>query len=586
MLTVRAGGGQSLATRLPGHGPNSILESPHWTLHQNSMPTVPCGLLRLGVLAVIVGLLANGCGAGEDLAGPVEGSLQVVNRQSGAGADPDGIIVVLDQTDPRTLSVDSTLLYSDLSIGQHRLTIEGLASNCTLDGVNPRVVTVVPDSTVRIALEIACTAPMETGTLVFRVSTRGLDLDPDGYAAVVDALEPQPVEIGGEVTFPALSADSHAVRLSGIANNCTLAGENPRIAVVTAHDTVTTTWDVSCWPPPAGRIAFVIISSDVESWNLFVINADGTGFTPLTSAQGEVNEEPNWSPDGAEIAYTSFLLNEFSPREIRILRPANGVTRTLPTGSLSPSTIRWSPDGSQLSFMDFNVDESLDHVYLINANGSGAPRRLAQVGSESDAAWSPIGDRLAFVGRDSLFGPGRLYTVDRGGTNLRQITPTSLALGFENGETEWSPDGTRIVFVGPHPFGEEFGKDIYVVGADGSGLLNLTRSPPFSSNKRPRWSPDGKSIAFLCSEVDPQGSIGDICTVAADGSAHSNLTNVLATYDDLRWSPDGTKIVFIGPERSEPLFGTPDLYIMNADGSGTVRLTHSPETKESPAWTR
>jgi TolB protein len=157
----------------------------------------------------------------------------------------------------------------------------------------------------------------------------------------------------------------------------------------------------------------------------------------------------------------------------------------------------------------------------------------------------------------------------------------------EQGETEWSPDGSRIVFVGPHPFGEEFGTDIYIVDVSGGQVLNLTHGPPFSSNRRPRWSPDGQTIAFLCSDVNnPQGFVGDICTIAADGSSLSNLTHAVASYEDLGWSPDGTKIVFSGPDPSERLFGDNDLFLMNADGSGIVRLTHSPNVEQSPVWSR
>jgi Tol biopolymer transport system component len=551
------------------------------------MPTPRCGFFRRAALALLTGLWANGCGTGEDLVAPAHGSLLVANQQSGAGADPDGIVVVLDGTDRRPLAADSTLLLSDLAIGQHRLAIEGLASDCTLDGPNPRVVTVIPDSTAQVVLAISCAAPSQRGTLVVTVSTRGIDLDPDGYAVVVDSLDPQPIQTDGEVAFPELSADSHAVRLGGIAGNCTLAGDNPRMFVVAPEDTAVTSWGVTCWPPPSGRIAFIRGALDAESRNVFVINADGTQLTALTNSDRDTDEEPTWSPDGARIAFTTFVTNDLSATRLRILRLTNGSIDTLPTGSLSPFNLRWSPDGSRLSFTDFAIDDDArDHVYLTNADGSGRPRRLARVGNEDAGAWAPDGRRLVFTGSPGSFGLGRLYLTDISGTAPRPLTPDSSVIVTEQGETEWSPDGSKIAFVGPHPFGEEFGTDIYVIGATGTGLLNLTHSPPFSSNRRPRWSPDGQRIAFLCSEVDPQGSVGDLCTVAADGSSLSNLTHALATYEDLGWSPDGTKIVFIGPDPSERLFGDNDLFVMNADGSGIVRLTHSPNFEQSPVWSR
>jgi Tol biopolymer transport system component len=360
------------------------------------------------------------------------------------------------------------------------------------------------------------------------------------------------------------------------------------MVLVAAQETTVTSWKVTCWPPPSGRIAFVRVALESESRNVFVINADGTQLTPLTNSDRDTDLEPTWSPDGTRIAFKTDVFNDPSPTRLRILRLANGSIDTLPTGSLSPFNLRWSPDGSRLSFTDFAIDDDVrDHVYVINADGSGSPRRLATVGNEDAGAWAPDGSRLVFTGSQNSFGLGRLYVTDISGTAPRPITPDSSVIITEQGETEWSPDGTKIAFVGPHPFGQDFGTDIYIVGADGTGLLNLTRTPPFTSNQRPRWSPDGQRIAFLCSgSLNPQGFIGDICTASIDGGSVSNLTNFLATYEELRWSPDGAKIAFIGPDPSQRLFGDGDIFVMNSNGSGIVRLTHSPNFEQGLSWAR
>ncbi|HWP38330.1 MAG TPA: Ig-like domain-containing protein [Gemmatimonadales bacterium] len=46
------------------------------------------------------------------------------------------------------------------------------------------------------------------------------------------------------------------------------------------------------------------------------------------------------------------------------------------------------------------------------------------------------------------------------------------------------------------------------------------------------------------------------------------------------YSPDGSRIAFVNDRD-----GNPELYIMNADGSGARRLTNSPDTEGSPSWT-
>src|SRR5919201_7089018 len=57
----------------------------------------------------------------------------------------------------------------------------------------------------------------------------------------------------------------------------------------------------------------------------------------------------------------------------------------------------------------------------------------------------------------------QLYEANQDGTGL-----TTLARGLD---ASWSPDGMRIAYVGP---GEQGGRDVYVMNADGSGQTRLT----------------------------------------------------------------------------------------------------------------
>jgi Tol biopolymer transport system component/formylglycine-generating enzyme required for sulfatase activity len=71
----------------------------------------------------------------------------------------------------------------------------------------------------------------------------------------------------------------------------------------------------------------------------------------------------------------------------------------------------------------------------------------------------------------------------------------------------------------------------------------------------------------------------DIYVMNADGSGSQRLTTNEG--DDLQpaWSPDGSRIAFVS-ERD----GNADIYVMNADGSDPQRLTTSESEDSGPAW--
>src|SRR4051812_5825291 len=95
-------------------------------------------------------------------------------------------------------------------------------------------------------------------------------------------------------------------------------------------------------------------------------------------------------------------------------------------------------------------------------------------------------------------------------------------------------------------------------------------------------TPGGYRIALM-STTDPTGALNswDIKVLNSDGSIAA-LGSANGFYDAFPvWSPDGQKIAFAS-NRDGPL----NLYTMNQDGSGVVRLTTTaaPEQDRFPAW--
>jgi Tol biopolymer transport system component len=112
--------------------------------------------------------------------------------------------------------------------------------------------------------------------------------------------------------------------------------------------------------------------------------------------------------------------------------------------------------------------------------------------------------------------------------------------------------------------------DIYTTEADGSNVQRLTNNP--ASDSSPKWSPDGTKIAFISNRDG--NPTPDIYVMNADGTNQTRTNNPVIE-DDLDWSPDSTRIVFgsIG-----------SISVMNADGSNVQRLTNYPGYDWSPKW--
>ena len=97
----------------------------------------------------------------------------------------------------------------------------------------------------------------------------------------------------------------------------------------------------------------------------------------------------------------------------------------------------------------------------MNTDGS-EQRRLTSEAWGGEHAWSPVGDKIAFVSRRD--GNAEIYVMNADGSQLRNLTRNTV--GDRN--PVWSPDGRRIAF--------ESNWQVNVMNADGSGQRRLTRS--------------------------------------------------------------------------------------------------------------
>ena len=173
-----------------------------------------------------------------------------------------------------------------------------------------------------------------------------------------------------------------------------------------------------------------------------------------------------------------------------------------------------------------------------------------------------------------LFAPlqgGPIATADSSVhlSNADGFAPTQI-VPPNSSEPAISPDGTKVAYVGPD-------NHIAVANVDGTNSVTLTGSAGVR-DEFPAWSPDGSQIAF--SSNRDGGS--DIFRMNADGSGVVRVTTGAGATQP-SWS--GSTIAFTG---TTPVAGGGvrfDVYTVGVDGSGLLNLTDGPwaASKSDPA---
>ncbi len=286
-----------------------------------------------------------------------------------------------------------------------------------------------------------------------------------------------------------------------------------------------------------------------------------------------------------------------------------------------------SPDGKWVAFQvretDMAANKGVNGLWLVDAEGKAAPKRLTAKGANSlGPRWSADGRSLYFTSTRS--GSAQVWRVDLGGGEAQQVTKLPLDVG----SFRLSPDGhtlalTMEVFPDcgdldctkkrldekPKTSGVVYDKlfirhwdawangtrsQLFVaaIGADGTagapkrvslGIDGDIPSKPHGDESEYTFAPDGKTIAFsvrIAGKTEPWSTNFDLYTVPADGSAPPrNLTEANKAWDSYpTYSNDGKTLYYLAMKR--PTF--------EADRFGVMALDlASGKTREiDPDWDR
>ena len=244
-----------------------------------------------------------------------------------------------------------------------------------------------------------------------------------------------------------------------------------------------------------------------------------TEASQLTDGPG-YDYQPDWSPDGRYIVYTSYWNDAL---ELWLLDTRDGSTRALVANGAVNLDPRWSPDGTRIAYAS-TAFQGRWHVYLLPLQpdsvrpSAGTPVRLTSDTSTSSEryyygaydqylspTWSPDGTELILVSnRDRVYGSGGLWRME--------ARPGAPMHGIRDEETnwkarpDWSRDGRRVVYSS-YLGGQR--NHLWLTPAAGGDPFELTYCE--CDHTGPRWSPEGRRVAFISNR---EGTTSLPCSLA------------------------------------------------------------------------
>jgi Tol biopolymer transport system component len=328
------------------------------------------------------------------------------------------------------------------------------------------------------------------------------------------------------------------------------------------------------WSPDGTKLAAVTAEGIVS------MNADGTNLRAIDPGVGDESDfDPAWSPDGRRIAFTAGVA-ELNTNDVWVMDADGTHARRLARFAAQPT---WSPDGRTIAFVNGPVwtcdrDGCFDEgrIAIATIRASGGPRRfvtrplersgqefipsrrkwgLGEGASFFHISWAPDGRRLVYARRLELRPPDLVAVSPAGGRPVQLTATTS---------PEWepavSPGHARIAFLRDldnRPF-----SDLYTIGTDGRGVRHVA-----SAALAPTWSRDGRRLAFTRADIERNRVVRTVFTANGDGTSRRRI----AAGHSPTWSPDGRRIAYI--RRLDSRFDVPAaIVVANADGTTPRQL--------------
>jgi dipeptidyl aminopeptidase/acylaminoacyl peptidase len=267
-----------------------------------------------------------------------------------------------------------------------------------------------------------------------------------------------------------------------------------------------------------------------------------------------------------------------------------------------------SPDSQQIVFVqseaNWKANRRVNHIWKINADGSGLIQLTNGEDGENSPRWAPDSKTIAFIAKR---GPdpdvvNQIFLISSAGGEARPLTTHVTALS----SIQWSPDGASIFFRAPEPKSEEqkarekLKDDVLMFDEDyqQQHLWNMA----VASRAEHRitegdfsvlaysLSKDGKKIAFhrAPTPLVGDGELSEVWVMDSSGGNAKQITHNHVQESDAELSPDGSELLFLAGanQRFETDYNTKVFVVSASGGEARELMPDLPYEVSRAFWSR
>ncbi|QSQ22687.1 S9 family peptidase [Pyxidicoccus parkwayensis] len=367
--------------------------------------------------------------------------------------------------------------------------------------------------------------------------------------------------------------------------------------------------------PDGKQIAYVLRTTDMEANrgrnDLWLVNLDGDAAPRQLTSNPDSDSDPTWAPDGKSLF---FLSSRGGSSQVWRLPVDGGEPTQVTKLPFDVNAFRLSRDGGQLAvamevFTDCTnlectaardtersnkkkasgrsydklfvrhwdtwKDGKRSHIFVVPVAG-GTPVDVMKgmdadgpskpFGGAEEFTFTPDGKSVVFTARD--VGRTESWSTDQdlflapvdGKAKPRKLTEKNRATDIS---PVFSPDGKTMAYLAMSRPGFEADRFRVILRSWPGGQERVLADEWDRSASALEWSADGKTLYAVANHLGIQPvfaldvASGKVSQLTKDGT------------DDTPQVADGGRVVYVHDDLDSPA----DLYVMNADGTGTRQLT-------------